>query len=443
MHFYQLADSQACFYCREIEKYEDNYPIREGVFTAENLIFRCSWHSKFLCSDCGKYQHFSWLYFCPSSGKTICGSCDKPTLKPIRFWNKSYAYDFWCSECEISHYDLLFTEYIGKHPWQLEQGEITSNLELSNPSQPIWTPLYSRKGKEISLQEALETEDNITPIRKMKEGLVFHTDLIPEDAVKHQDTQERWEKDSGIWIDLYQQQTDADEGDLNRQLVIDPALWKLFGDVRKLKVLDAGCGNGYLTRELARRGAAVVGVDFSKTFIKHCLKMEENEKLGCKFIHASLLELKEIKSNKFDLVVSNVVMVDVPNYRQAFKEISRVLKPGGRFIWSNLHPVFGRLCSVDLKLPIDSPRNEENVYKITDRYFKSGAILISWRNLEPLWSFERTLSEYSRALKDAGFVIQEIVEPKPTIEDIQQNPRFLAFDADRFPLFIIYDCLKN
>jgi len=153
--------------------------------------------------------------------------------------------------------------------------------------------------------------------------------------------------------------------------------------------------------------------------------------------------LMEIKSNKFDLVVSNVVMVDVPNYRQAFKEISRVLKPGGRFIWSNLHPVFGRLCSVDLKLPIDSPRNEETVYKITDKYFKSGAILISWRNLEPLWSFERTLSEYSRALKDAGFVIQEIVEPKPTIEDIQQNPRFLAFDADRFPLFIIYDCLKN
>ncbi len=443
MHIYQPADPQPCYYCKKIEDFEDGYPIREGVFTAEHMVFRCPWHAKFQCSKCEKFHHFSWLYFCPKTKKLICGNCNKPTLKPVRFWNKNYAYDFWCDQCESSHYDLLYTEFRGKHPWQLEEENIISNVEIQTPWKPYWRPLYSRKGKEISLEESLKIEDNVAPIRKMRGSVVFHTELIPEDQVKHQETLEKWERDSGIWLEIYRKQSESDEGDINRQLIIDPALWELLGDVRKLKVLDAGCGNGYLSRELSRRGAEVVGVDFSEPFIKYCKQQESVEKLGSKFIHASLMDLKEIKDNSFDLVVSNIVMVDVSDFKQAFLEISRVLKTKGRFVWSNLHPVFGRLSSIDLKLPKDTPRNEEVLYKVTDRYFESGGIQISWHNLEPLWSFDRTLSEYSKALKKAGFVIQEIVEPKPSNEVIQQNPRLLAFDANRYPLFIIYDCLKK
>ncbi len=443
MHIYQPADPQPCFYCKKIEDYEDGYPIREGIFTAEHMVFRCPWHAKFKCSKCGKFHHFSWLYYCQKNKELICGSCNKPTLKPVKFWNKSYAYDFRCDQCESAHYDLLFLEYSGKHPWQLEDLEIVSNIEIQTPWKPCWKPLYSRKGNEISLEESLKPLDHISPIIKMRGGVIYHSELIPEEQVKDNETKDNWERDSSIWLDIYQEQTDNDEGDANRQLIIDPALWELLGEVKKLKVLDAGCGNGYLSRELSRRGAEVVGVDFSETFIKYCLQMESLEKLGSKFIQASLIDLKEIKDNSFDLVVSNIVMVDVSDFRKAFLEISRVLKPKGRFVWTNLHPVFGRLNSVGLKLPKDSPRNEEELYRVSDGYFESGGKLISWRQLEPLWSFDRTLSEYSTALKDAGFVIQEIVEPKPSNEVIQQNPRHLAFWANRFPLFIIYDCVKK
>jgi len=43
----------------------------------------------------------------------------------------------------------------------------------------------------------------------------------------------------------------------------------------------------------------------------------------------------------------------------------------------------------------------------------------------------------------AGFVIREIVEPKPSIETMQTYPVIFAFDNDRYPLFIIFDCLKS
>jgi ubiquinone/menaquinone biosynthesis C-methylase UbiE len=149
-----------------------------------------------------------------------------------------------------------------------------------------------------------------------------------------------------------------------------------------------------------------------------------------------------LDNNKFDLIISNIVFIDVLNYKEAFKELARLLKPSGRFIWSNLHPVFARISNIFHRIPYDTPRNEERLYVMIDRYFDTGGTLISWGTMEPIWQFDRTLSEYTTALKQAGFVIQEIIEPKPSNDIIKMHPRHLAFDSDRIPFFIIYDCKK-
>ena len=47
----------------------------------------------------------------------------------------------------------------------------------------------------------------------------------------------------------------GDSGDKNRRLNSDPVLWSFMGDVRGRSVLDAGCGTGYLSRQLHERGA--------------------------------------------------------------------------------------------------------------------------------------------------------------------------------------------
>src|SRR3954447_5157768 len=56
-------------------------------------------------------------------------------------------------------------------------------------------------------------------------------------------------------------------GDRNRLLNSDPVLWAFAGEVAGLKVLDAGCGTGYLSKRLQDRGALVTGIDLSERMI--------------------------------------------------------------------------------------------------------------------------------------------------------------------------------
>src|SRR5690349_14465802 len=57
------------------------------------------------------------------------------------------------------------------------------------------------------------------------------------------------------------------DGDRNRMLNSDPVLWRFAGDLRGLKVLDVGCGTGYLSKHASARGAMVTGVDLSERMI--------------------------------------------------------------------------------------------------------------------------------------------------------------------------------
>ncbi|UCE09678.1 MAG: methyltransferase domain-containing protein [Candidatus Thorarchaeota archaeon] len=445
MRFCKPAETQPCYYCEKIEtvEQEGGYPIRDGIYTFENYIFRCAWHARFTCSKCGTQHHFDWFHWCPSTEELVCGDCRKPTLKPVAFWDRTYAYEFYCDECDDYHLDLLYAEFQGAHPWQLGNRTIVSNIESQEPWTPLWSPKAIRTGEDIELIEALKLPNRIVELREDLKYTLFRVlrHAVPEDEIDRSETQESWEANAEDYADLTQIDM---TGDPNRQFIIDPALWSLVGDVSGLSVLDAGCGHGYLTRVLATKGAKAVGVDFSGPFIHYCTRVESEMNLGCKFYRASITDMHELASKSFDIVVSNIVMGDVLDYKSAFKEIARVLKDDGRFIWSNVHPVFGRTAgAIDVRFPRDSQRGESRYLKMIDRYFDSGGEQYTWMKSRPSWGFVRTLEEYSKALKDAGFVISEILEPRPTPEVIQQNPREMAFDADRWTHFIIYECVKR
>ncbi|MFX1369906.1 MAG: class I SAM-dependent methyltransferase, partial [Promethearchaeota archaeon] len=274
MRFYKPADEQPCYYCEKIHSVEteNEYPIRDGIYTFENYVFRCAWHARFKCSRCDEEHHFSWFYWCPTKEQLVCGDCTKPTMKPVAFWDRTYAYEFHCDDCGESHFDILYTEFQGLHPWQLGKRDIISNVESNEPWLPIWSPDKPREGKEIELTEALKLPNRIMQLRdelKPPHGILKYA--IPEDQVELSDAKKAWEQNSQFWIDFCKVEM---TGDLNRIFIIDPALWSLLGDVRGLSVLDAGCGNGYLTRLLAEKGAKAVGVDYSKTFIEYCNKVE-------------------------------------------------------------------------------------------------------------------------------------------------------------------------
>ena len=84
-----------------------------------------------------------------------------------------------------------------------------------------------------------------------------------------EETQAFWNRVASDWeIQV------TDTGDSNRILNSDPVLWDFAGDVAGLKVLDAGCGTGYLSRKLYDRGARVIGIDFSEKMIEIAVEGE-------------------------------------------------------------------------------------------------------------------------------------------------------------------------
>ena len=89
------------------------------------------------------------------------------------------------------------------------------------------------------------------------------------------------------------------DGDANRRLNSDPVLWRFAGNVRGLKVLDAGCGTGYLSIKLAERGAVVTGIDFSERMIAIARATDSITE----FRVDSCSELSTIEDDAFDMVV--------------------------------------------------------------------------------------------------------------------------------------------
>jgi ubiquinone/menaquinone biosynthesis C-methylase UbiE len=98
-----------------------------------------------------------------------------------------------------------------------------------------------------------------------------------------------------------------------------------------MKVLDIGCGNGYVLNHYSMNGAITTGIDLTWTGIQLSRKrFEMDKKNGC-FLNANGEDLP-FKNNSFDCVCSMGVLHHTPEIERALDEIYRVLKPGGRLI---------------------------------------------------------------------------------------------------------------
>ncbi len=247
-----------------------------------------------------------------------------------------------------------------------------------------------------------------------------------------------WDKAASWWVSRY-----SSRGDLNREWVIDPILFEWLGNVDGLRILDAGCGEGYLSRLLAERGARVVGVDLSRELLAVAKKHENRRRLGVVYQRADLADLSTFPSENFDIAVSNIVLVDVAHYKEAIGEIFRVLKRGGRFLFCITHPAFeGPVPGKWVREPIDSFRIEDRRFLAVDRYFDRVAVF--WGPLDGkvvVGGFHRPLRDYFEALHDAGFLVSRFEEPTASKEALAKRFYYFA-DLERVPLFLIMEAVK-
>src|SRR5690606_39005882 len=112
---------------------------------------------------------------------------------------------------------------------------------------------------------------------------------------------------------------------------------ELEGAGRK-KICDLGCGQGELSRRLAEAGGVVTGIDFSQKLLD--IAQNYPSSVSIDWIHDDAQELKKVPSEQFDIVVSNLVLMDVPDFQKVFQSSYRILKHDGIMIWIIMHPCF-------------------------------------------------------------------------------------------------------
>lgn len=242
-----------------------------------------------------------------------------------------------------------------------------------------------------------------------------------------EDTSTRcWESAADDWV------KHADSNDYRNFLLMPRAL-SMLGDVRGLRVLDLGCGDGGYARELAHRGANVTGIDGSARLIE--IAGERTVAAGLKVryrcANASALAQADVEPASFDLVLAAMSLMDVEDYPSAVREVNRTLKPGGELMMSITHPCFTSPVSQWLRDEFGQPR----VFTV-DRYFERGAwpqrITEAFR--VSVLRRHRPLEDYMNPLIDAGFILREFSEPCPTEEELARSRRFAKIT--RIPYFL-------
>src|SRR5262249_34928814 len=122
--------------------------------------------------------------------------------------------------------------------------------------------------------------------------------------------------------------------------LIFPGILKVIGKVTNRDILDVGCGNGSLARQLARMGNRVTGVDGSAPIIEHAKRREAAAPLGIRYQACDAANLAIFGDNSFDLVVTCMALMDMPDAAGAIKEMERVVRRSGRCVMLFSHPCF-------------------------------------------------------------------------------------------------------
>lgn len=216
----------------------------------------------------------------------------------------------------------------------------------------------------------------------------------------------------------------GDEGDFARQYLLNPTIFQLLGDVAGKAILDAGCGNGYLSRILRKRGAKMTGLEPASGLFQYALAREETQPLGIHYVQADLATWRS--QLRFDFVVANMVLMDIPNYESALDSCFQHLRPGGSLIFSIIHPCFEETDS----------EYRANGYIKVSQYFEPYRIKQDWGD-----RFHRPLSDYVTALLKRGGRIEAIIEPRLPLDQTRQ-----PLERERnlhVPSFIVFKVSKS
>lgn len=220
-----------------------------------------------------------------------------------------------------------------------------------------------------------------------------------------------WDESADAWI-----ASQGEAGDFGRRHVLDgPMTARVAALGGPLTALDVGCGEGRFCRFLKGLGAATVGIDPTVALIDRAREMDPagDYRVG----RAEKLDFDDAE---FDLVVSYLRLIDIPDIRAAIPEMARVLKPGGTLLIANLTSFNTAGLGEGLGGSYDG---EGRFHYAIDGYLNERAEWTAWKGIR-IVNWHRPLETYMSLLLSAGLTLTHFTEPAPTGGDPVRVDRY-------------------
>ncbi len=189
-------------------------------------------------------------------------------------------------------------------------------------------------------------------------------------------------------------------------------------------VLDAACGSGAQCEWLLDEGADVIGIDLSAAMVE-----ETSRRCGGRgrFFVADLAEPLPIEPETLDGVTCSLALHYLRDWSEPLRSFRAALRPSGWLVLSLDHP---------FSPPLPSQHGGYFDIELVSETWRKGSVEVT----QHFW--RRPLGDVSEAFADAGFVIDRIAEPRPTLDALQRFPDDLH-PVDGTPGFIVYRLLPR
>jgi SAM-dependent methyltransferase len=214
---------------------------------------------------------------------------------------------------------------------------------------------------------------------------------------------------------------------------LDEADVHLLGDVAGRRVLEIGCGAGQCGRWLASQGATPIGIDLSWGQLRHSRQLDQRAGIVLPVVQADAQRLP-FEDASFDLVCTAYgALPFVADAAALLREAARVLRPGGRFVFSTNHPIRWAF--------LDDP-GEGGLVAVHSYFDRRAYVEYDGHGAASYVEHHRTLGDWVRHIAGAGLRLVDLVEPEWPVDHDRTWGGWSRLRGRLIPGTAIFNCLK-